>query len=515
MVSSQTHFTLPNNAWRVTVKQTNGFGKWKSATGYTGVGPQYFNLDGYGRQYYDHIHPNAYYDLHHLDSLSIGTTTFGDLIRGFNQSSSAAVWGDTLPEFQTVFFGPDSVTIGGYLKNTKLQHTLSRQDFRLEYGVSNQVTFSFEVPYFKRLEEDRTWLWQGIAADGLPEFIAYHDSARQSFVDFASFFQFFPMDADTLDDLLEIQERLYTWDGDNSVLWALAGGTDPLQTGIAGTAYNPFATTDSSSTTIDSLIGWYLPSARQASGLGDITMKMTFLLAGKPAWSQQSFYSVYVGVAVQLPLGGKLSRFNSTKTDANGNPKQFSEIPLGSGVTKWRISFFGEFYRNILSRMMSINWYTELGVSNREFLNFPVSMLGTNQTHPDSIIAKYGYQYGIRPGWEWSGKLAVNLELWPDRLWVRPAVIAYFKARDQFYSVDDSWAEFMQYREVDGKKVYDTRVYQFTPGISIFFRNLHPLKKLGPVPFEIEVGGSRPFFTRHTFSDYSIWIGLTTYFQGW
>jgi len=517
VASSQTHFTLPNNAWRVTVKQTIGFGKWKGTTGYTGVGPQYFNLDGYGRQYYDHIHPNAYYDLHHLDSLSIGATTFGDLIRGFNQSSSAAIWSDTLPDFSTVFFGPDSVIIGGYLKNTKLQHTLSRQDFQLEYGVSNRVTFSFEVPYYNRLEEERKWLWQGIAADGLPEFIAYHDSAQGAFTAFASFFQSYPIyiDADTLAKLISVKERLYTWDGTNSVLWALAGGTDPLQTGIAGTAYNPFASDDSSSTTIDSLIGWYLPSTRQASGLGDVTMRMTFLLAGKPAWSQQSFYSAYVGVAVQLPLARKLSQYNSSKTDANGRPQQFSKLSLGSGVTKWSVSFFGEFYKSILSRMMSINWYTELGVSNREFLNFPVSMLGTNMTHPDSITAKYGDQFGYWPGWEWSGKIAVNAEIWPNRLWVRPSVQAYFKARDKFYSVDKNWADFRRYRTYEGKIVFDTRMIQITPSISLFIRNLHPLKKIGPVPFEIEIGGSKPVFTRQAYSDFSFWLGFTTYFQAW
>ncbi len=512
---SQTHFSLPNNVWRVSIKQTGGIGNWKGASGYSGVGPQYFNLDGYGRRYYDHLHPNAYYDLQHLDSLSIGSTTFGDLIEGFNRSSTAVFWGDTLPEFRTVFFGPDSVIIGGYLYNPKLRHTISRQDFKLEYGISNRVTFSFEIPYFQSLEEERKWSWQGIAADGLPEFISYHDSARQSFEDFASHFEIFPINADTLEDLLDIQKRLYTWDGINSVLWALAGGTDPLQTGIVGSAYNPFTELIDGSTTIDSLIAWYLPTGRNASGLGDVTMKLTVLLAGKPAWSQQSYYSAYVGVAVQLPLGRKLSRFNSADTAANNVPSQFSEIQFGSGVTKWTISFFGEFYTFLMNRRMNVNWFTDLGISNREFQNFPVSMLGTNMTHPDSIIAKYGNQYGYWPGWEWSGKIAVNAEIWPDRLWLRPVVQAKFKTRDQFYSVDGNWADFMQYRSMSGKIVYDTRMVQITPSISLLLRNLHPLKKIGPVPFEIEIGGSKPFFTRHAFSDYSIWIGLTTYFQSW
>jgi len=197
-VCSQTQFSLPNNVWRVSLKQTGEFGNWQGSGKYTGIGPQYFNLDGYGRRYYDHIHPNAYYDLHQLDSLSIGSTTFGDLIAGFNQSSSATFWGDTLPEFRTTIFGPDSVIIGGYLHNTKLWHTISRQDFKLEYGVSNRVTFSFEVPYFREVKEEREWLWQGIAAVGLPEFIVYHDSARQAFENFETFFQSIPMDADTL-----------------------------------------------------------------------------------------------------------------------------------------------------------------------------------------------------------------------------------------------------------------------------------------------------------------------------
>ena len=92
LATAQTNFTLPNNAWRISVKQSFSDGNWQGHPDHGGVGPRQFILDGYGRRYYDHQHPNAYYDLYNLDSLSIGGTTFGELIGSFNSSASAAVF---------------------------------------------------------------------------------------------------------------------------------------------------------------------------------------------------------------------------------------------------------------------------------------------------------------------------------------------------------------------------------------------------------------------------------------
>ncbi|MFH1851528.1 MAG: hypothetical protein ABIA75_04220 [Candidatus Neomarinimicrobiota bacterium] len=514
-LTAQIQYTLPNNVWRVSVSRTQSQGDWVSGAGYAGSGPQEFTLEGYGRRYYDHLEPDAYYDLYNLDSLRIGRSYSGAIIRGFNNSLSAMIWNDTLPDFSNEFFGPDSVTVGGFLINTSNRRTVARRDISLEYGISNRATFSLELPYYDSVEERRQWRWSGTPPAGLAEFIAYQDSARQKFDDFAAFFDIIPMNQDTLAMLLDIRERLYTWDGNSSVLWALAGGTDPLQTGITGSAYNPFASDDTSATTIDSLIAWYLPAYRRISGLGDITLRLTFLLAGKPVWSRAGFYSVYTGVAVRLPLARRLSRFDPEDTDSAGRPAQFSEYPLGTGSTRWTVAFFGEFYKFLFNRLIGINWYGSLSISSREFLNFPVSLAGTNLTVPDSIVARYGYQYGHRPGWEGQGRIAANLELWPDRILLRPQLTAYYRGRDRFYSTSDAWNHSQEFRRYDGRIVYDTRILQLTPQVSLLLRNLHPIRKIGPLPFELEIGGSKPVFTRHNYSDYALWLKLTTYFQSW
>ncbi len=513
---AQTSYTLPNNAWRVTVKQTSSSGNWKGNRNYSGVGPQEFILSDYGRRYYDHVHPEAWYDFYDLDSLQVSAnSTLSEYIREFNQSQSATFWNDTLPDYTTEFFGTDSVVIGGLINNTLLKHVVSRQDFQLDYGVSNKVTFSLLVPHFSLVEEKRGWSWSPYEIPGLEDFLAYHTAAREQFADFESFFSSFPMNADTLDKLLSIRDRFYTADGSNSVLWALAGGTDPAGTAINGQAYNPFATDDTTATTIDSLITWYLPDYRTTSGLGDITIKLSFLVAGKPAWSQQSFFSAYSSVGIQLPLGRRLSKFSLTSLDSTGRPEQFSDYPLGSGSTKFSVGFFGEFYTRVSYWDVVVNWDTELGISTREFHNFPVSMLGTNLTSTDSIQVHFPDKYGFRPGGEWRGTIAGRLELWPDRLSVGGRLAAYFKARDKYYSVDEDWAEYMQFRVYADKTVYDTRITMVTPSVSLYIQNLHPLKKIGPVPFEIEIGGSKPIITRHTFSDFSLWVGFITYFQAW
>lgn len=515
IINCQTYFTLPNNAWRVTIAGSASSGKWVGHKDYSGIGPQFFYLKDYGRQYYDHLHPDAYYDLHHLDSLTISTTIYGDLIRDFNNSASAAVWGDTLPDLSTVFFGPDSVIIGGYFRNTKYSRVIKQQTFKLEYGVSNRVTFSAEIPYIKKLEERRQWLWEGSTVPGLAEFVTYHDSARVQFADFAEFFQAFPMNPDTLSMLLTIKDRIYSDDGMNSVNQVLAGGNDPLANAIFGPRYNPFSASEDSATTIDELLEWYLPKYRSTAGLGDISFNLTYLLAGKPVWSRQSFYSVYAQFGLQLPLGKKLSQFTGSNYDSNNRPLQFSDLAIGASVTKWSLAFFGEFYRNIAGRFVSINWQTGIGIKTREFMNFPVSMFGTNLTHPDSIIAQFGTEFGYQPGWEWQGAISGNLEIWPARLWVCPAFAFYFKVRDKFYSVNGEWAEYMQFRRYQDDIVFDTRILQATPSLKIIFRNLHPLKKIGPIPFEFVVGIARPIFTRHSFSDFAVTAAMTTYFQAW
>ena len=46
-----------------------------------------------------------------------------------------------------------------------------------------------------------------------------------------------------------------------------------------------------------------------------------------------------------MPFGKPLIKFNPIDIDTNGVPKQFKQLPIGKGLTQWRIRAFGEFYR--------------------------------------------------------------------------------------------------------------------------------------------------------------------------
>jgi len=49
----------------------------------------------------------------------------------------------------------------------------------------------------------------------------------------------------------------------------------------------------------------------------------------------------------------------------------------------------------------------------------------------------------------------------------------------------------------------------------ITFHNVNPLKRIGPIPFEIRGGYSVPLLSRNTFSEFSAWIQLVVYAQAW
>lgn len=514
LAAAQTNFTLPNNAWRYSVRQSFTNGNWQGHPGYDGVGPQRIILEGYGRRYFDHRHPNAYYDLYNLDSLSIRETTFGDLIRAFNSSSSAAVWGDTLPDFSTEFFGDDSIEIGGYLYNPEYSRITSYRQLTLEYGVTNRVTFKFELPVYDYLIEKRAWRWEGLPPPGLEDFLSYHNGARDQFDSLNIFFAAYPMDEDTLIMLQSIDERLYRWEGTNSVLWALAGGLDPLETGLAGPEFNPFSADDSATTTIDELIQWYLPTRRTARGLGDVDLNLIIQLAGHPAWSRSGFYSTYLRVGLRLPLAKRLAPFNPSQLDGE-RPTQFTQLAFGCKTTGFSLALLGEFYRTIRNNLWGMNWEAGLRFYASDFLNFPVTMLGTNQTNPDTIMSDFSDKYCYRPGIEIWGRMAGNLELVSERLWLQPRLNWYFKGRDNYFSIDRHWEEFRETRSYQGDRVFDTRAYHLRVGGAVIFRNLHPLHRWGPIPFEIEVGASLPLLTRHQFAESRIWISLATYLQAW
>ncbi len=285
-LEAQAYFTLPKNVWRVSVDNQFASGQWISGVGKKGLPDEFFTLDGYGLKYYNHLAPESKHDLVNLHEHYVTATDRADkIVAAFQLTSAAAAWGDTLADFSQNFFGPDSVSVGGYITNSKrsLSSVLSR--IRVEYGISEQATFTLSIPNYTKAQQANTWGWRAgsLGSADLEGFIAYHTANRAKFDDF--FASEFSADLDGLmrTKLDALYEAFYTTGGGSSVLWAMELGTDPLGTSIVGAQFNPFSASNTDTTNVDSLMKYYHPD-RTASGLGDVDLGLNFQLLGSPVW---------------------------------------------------------------------------------------------------------------------------------------------------------------------------------------------------------------------------------------
>ena len=73
----------------------------------------------------------------------------------------------------------------------------------------------------------------------------------------------------------------------------------------------------------------------------------------------------------------KINSFDFTESerpfDKNGVPYQFKQLPIGKGLSGWRLRTFGEFYRKFKGRLINVNWKAHASVFNRDIVNPPIS----------------------------------------------------------------------------------------------------------------------------------------------
>ncbi len=266
---------------------------------------------------------------------------------------------------------------------------------------------------------------------------------------------------------------------------------------------------------LDSLLNFYYPHKRNTSGLGDATLGMKILLYGHPSWTGKEPISIYGGLSLQLPSSKRLNPYRSKSRNVNGVPNQFFDLPVGNGMTRYSYSLFGEFFKYFKNRLVNITWRVEHGKYTREVVNTPVSFLWGSETDPDSIISKIGNTFLHQLGDELLLSAMGKLELFPDRLSITAGINSIRTERDFVFSNDITWDNWMVRRIRDGEIVHDTKKTQIRQYILATIHNVHPIKNLGPVLFDIEVGASFPYFTRHTYSFANTWIGVQAYFQAW
>ena len=272
---------------------------------------------------------------------------------------------------------------------------------------------------------------------------------------------------------------------------------------------------DSLTSSLDSLLNFYYPNERSTSGLGDASLGMKILLYGHPSWTGKEPISIYGGVSLRLPTGKKLDPYKTKSKNENGVPYQVFDLPVGNGMTRYSYSLFGEFFKYFKKRLVNITWRIEHGKYSRELVNTPVSFLWGSETNPDSIISNIGNSFLHQLGDEFLLSAMGKLELFPDRLSVTAGINSIRTERDFVLSENSNWDNWMVSRMKDGEIIHDTKKTQVRQYVLATFHNVHPIKSFGPVLFDIEIGASFPYFTRHTYTFANTWIGVQAYFQAW
>ena len=272
---------------------------------------------------------------------------------------------------------------------------------------------------------------------------------------------------------------------------------------------------DSLTSPLDSLLNFYYPNERSTSGLGDASLGMKILLYGHPSWTGKEPISIYGGVSLRLPTGKKLDPYKTKSKNESGVPYQVFDLPVGNGMTRYSYSLFGEFFKYFKKRLVNITWRIERGKYSRELVNTPVSFLWGSETNPDSIISNIGNSFLHQLGDEFLLSAMGKLELFPDRLSVTAGINSIRTERDFVLSENSNWDNWMVSRMKDGEIIHDTKKTQVRQYILATFHNVHPIKSFGPVLFDIEIGASFPYFTRHTYTFANTWIGVQAYFQAW
>ncbi len=264
---------------------------------------------------------------------------------------------------------------------------------------------------------------------------------------------------------------------------------------------------------MDQLLSHYYPKSKTNSGLGNVGLGMNFLLLGNPAWrGGKNKYSLYGGIDITFPFGERLKKYHAKDVDSEGIPNQYKQLPIGNGLTRWRIKAFGELYRKLWGRLINVNWSVNLSSFNRDIINPPISFLWIQETSADSISRAIGDAVLYEQGKQIYGSIQGQMEIWPQRMFFSVGMDWMLSGQDQYFSSSDAWDEWMVSR-----KNYDSRKNVATQFLKFNFLNVDPFKQFGPIPFELEVGirWFVPFLTYQTFGYTSSWIRISSYFQAW
>jgi len=269
---------------------------------------------------------------------------------------------------------------------------------------------------------------------------------------------------------------------------------------------------DSGSADLENLLFKFYPQIKNNQGLDNISLFMNKLIIGTPAWSGKGQYSIFLGFEITLPFAERLQKFNNSHLDSTGRPLQFNQLPLGKGLTAWQGKIFGEFFHHFRQRLLNVTWSLHFKRFSRELVNSPVSFLWMEaETDPDSILTAVGLEMLFKQGSQVGASLSGQLELIPKRIFLTGSVNWKYAFEADYNSLSNIWDKWMV------EKNYGSKNAQASQSLRFNFMNIDPLKKIGPLPFELEVGirSFIPFLNKNSFAESEGWVKLSSYLQGW
>tara|TARA_Y100000590_G_C15732381_1_gene1017497 strand:+ start:1305 stop:2786 length:1482 start_codon:yes stop_codon:yes gene_type:complete len=490
--------TVPQNVFRIT------YGKFFDK-GYRDLGTQSFNLTDIGRAYFDHttINNNGHFssmsDLYHLGDVPFDSIqTVESWLSWFN-----LFMGTNLPTFESGYIDTTKpVIVGGQFIESQ-KRSISGRKLKIEFGMSDQITLSISIPAVNYFRIKQSINGSGNPIEGIGDIINFHLNAKTELESFIASDTYFFMRRGLRDSVKMIYDLYYKEDGDYSVLWALSSSNDPFNQGFTDSQFFP-SEIGKDTVYLDDLVNYYYPKVKNGSGLDDITLGVTILLKGSPAWSvKKSSGALYGQLKIELPYGYTIRSYIKDRE------KQFKQASIGSGLTRWSIGLFGEY---LLSDNRRPRFYGNINLktSTPEFLNTPVSLFAGNHSHPDSIINRIGETYKFSEGNLMQLSIGFDFEPKPDRFKVRFGTNYTYKSHDKFYSNYYEWDKLMT-----SHKGYNSSFQNNIFLLEYWIINSTSKNKIGPFPFDIYAGYQRSLSSDNTFDGWKIYWGSTLYLQAW
>ena len=490
--------TVPENIFRITLSNY-------STTSQLNLNDQEFNMRGVGRAYFDDEtknelgHFSGVSDLYHMGDMLLNEfVTVESYLKNFN-----IINGTNLPVFNAGYYDTSRNATPSGILSEKRDRKEKGRNIRIDYGLSNNMMISAVIPNVFSLKEEYEALATIDRIYGTDDLIEYHNNSMAKIDSFFQTISFITLPEGTRDTLQMIYNNFYSPDGDHSVLWALHSENNPFSRGFIDPRFMSPNFSYGDTVTFDSLESYYKTPKRSGSGINDISLGITALLAGKPSWTSIKSGVLYGRMFLSIPFGFTIEPFSEV------GAKQLTQLNIGSGVSKISFGLFGGYHWNNKSKSR-VYAAADIGFSSPELLYTPINLYSGAHTNPDSIISKIGETYKLKEGSRLKSLIGYEFEISKDKVLLKVESRTISKSRDNYISLDSGWDDWMEKR-----KGYDSASKRWDVSAEAWLLNSKSKDRIGPFSFDIVFGFRKTISANYAFDGFKLYSGITTYLQGW